>query len=174
MKPASPFRSSRRGAACEGFSLVEAVLAILVTGILMVAALSTTSASALARSKSADRSRGRFLAQDLMCEILDQCYEEPDDGVLFGPEPGESSGTRSNFDDVDDYNGWVETTPSRKGGSAIGGLNGWKRSVLVEWVLPSDPAQSSGSETGAKRITVTVEHNGAVVASWAAIRTNAP
>ena len=53
-----------------------------------------------------------MLAQQLMAEIQQQPYKDQTVlGLLFGPELGESTADRSAFDDVDDYDGFVEQPP---------------------------------------------------------------
>jgi hypothetical protein len=48
----------------------------------------------------------------------------------------------------------------------------WSRTVAVEWVDPPDPKQVSGTETGAKRITVAAAFRSVPQATLVAIRTD--
>jgi len=107
-----------------------------------------------------------------MAEILRQEYQDPNDPPVFGTESGESTSTRADFDDVDDYDGWSSSPPATKDGTDPAGLPGWQRSVTVEWVNPADITQVQGSETNAKRVIVTVSCNNKQVGSLTAIRTN--
>ncbi len=75
---------------------------------------------------------------------------------------------------MDDYNGWSESPPQFADGTAMPNLANWSRSVQVAFVNPTNLSQTSTTETGAKRITVTVTHNGVVVATRVAVRTDAP
>jgi len=93
---------------------------------------------------------------------------------LFGREVNELLSSKANYDDVDDFNGWSESPPQDRDGTVMSGLSGWQRSVVVDWVVAADPTQVSLSETGAKRVTVTVKHKGITIATRVAIRTNAP
>ena len=96
------------------------------------------------------------LAQQMMSEVLQQEYEE--DGGNFGTESGESS-ARSDFDDMDDYNGWNESPPTDKAGTALSGYTGWTIDVDVQKVWPDSPTwvRSDGSaDKGLRLITVTV------------------
>ena len=169
-----------------GFTLVEAVFATLLVGLLLVAALSTAGASARLQSHGSDRGTGELLAQGLMNEILVQAYRDPGPNPIFGPEPGKTTipASRTNFNDVDDYNGWSESPPQNKDGSVITMTNpdnttspafpGWGRSVAVAWVTSSDLTTVSSTETGVKRIIVTVTHNHTVVTTSTAIKANNP
>ncbi len=168
-------RTSRRrrpgAGALPGFTLVEAVVSIVIVGVMLVAGLTTVGASRRGQYLIATRSRGQLLAQELMSEILTQRYEEPDDAPLFGLEAGELQVIRTDWDDVDDYLDWVSSPPRDRDGGAIPYLDDWTRSVAVERVNPANLMETSGVETGVKRITVTVQCGEKVVASMTAIRT---
>src|SRR3954468_25095313 len=96
-------------AAQRGFTLIEAVFATVIVGVMLAAALQTVAVSARLQAKSGDKARGTALADALMSEILAQAYEDPNGSVLFGREVGEGTTTRSSCDHVDDYNGWSES-----------------------------------------------------------------
>ena len=144
----------------RGFSLVEIVVSILIVGVLMVAALSTVGATLRRQSDTADRVRAQQLASDLMQEILRQAYQDPSGTPVFGPEAGESTGTRLRFDDVDDYAGWTESPPADKSGAPYAGFSGWTRNVNVQWADPVTLAATAATNTGLKLITVTVVRQG--------------
>ncbi len=146
----------------------------LILGLVFVTAMQCAAGSALSQSKSANRATGYFLADGLMAEIIAQAYEDPGNAMVFGPESGESGTTRANFNDVDDYHGWVESPPTKKDGAVLPNLAGWQRTVNVEWVAAADVTKTSSSETKAKRISVTVKHNNVAIASRVAVRTKAP
>lgn len=170
-----------------GFTLIEAVFSMLLVSVMFVAAMSTAGASAMAQSRSADRGRGSLLAQALLSEILVQPYSDPNvSSTTLGPDPGDTTTppTRSKFNDVDDYNGWFESPPQNANGTVIGLTNpdgsitsyypGWSRKVSVVWVNPSNLTVPVSSESGVKRITVTVSRNNAVVATCVALRAKNP
>ena len=156
-------------------SLAEAVISIAIIGVMLVAALNTVGASQTTQKKMSDRSRGVLLAQDLMSEILQQHYEDPGLSAgsfgLAGAKIGD--GSRTLWDDVDDYDGWSASPPQEKDGTEITGFDGWRRSVAVEWVDQLDVAAERGSDTGVKRITVSVTLDDAPLATLVALRTNA-
>jgi len=155
-----------------GFTLVEAVVSLVIVAGMLVAALNTVGASRLSQQRTSQYSRGQLLAEALMAEILRQDYLDPNGTPVFGTEPGESNITRADFDDVDDYDGWSSSPPVAKDGTPLAGLSGWQRSVTVQWVDPADITQVQASETNTKRITVTVSCNNKQVGSLTAIRTN--
>jgi len=158
----------------RGFTLVEAVMSMLIVGLMLVAALNTVGASKIAQARNAEQSLGPMLAEDLMAEILSQNYQEPTDPVQFGREAGEPGGDRSTWDDVDDYDGWDSSPPEvlqNKDGTAIPDLSGWGREVKVVFVDPG-LVNTSVSDIGLKRIQVTVTHMGRVVAELWGLRTS--
>lgn len=162
---------SRPSTNCPGFTLVEAVISTLIVGIMFTAAMSTVAASKVSQHRLSVSGRGYLLAEALMAEVLHQDYEEPDDAVIFGPEPGESQATRTDFDDVDDYDNWSAGPPIALDGTELTDSDRWQRTVTVQWVLASDLSTVRPVETGVKRITVTVCYNGVPQATLVAIKT---
>lgn len=156
---------------CEakGFTLIEAVMSMLVVGLMLVASLNTVGASKLAQSRNTEQTLGPMLAQELMAEILGNAYEEPTDTVAFGLE-GEAVDVRAGWDDVDDYHGWSVSPPQNQDGSAVTGADGWTRTVSVTRVN-KDTFNPSGVATGLKRIDVNVVCNGRTVTTLSSIRT---
>jgi type II secretory pathway pseudopilin PulG len=154
----------------RGFTIVEAIISLIIVATMFVAALNTVGTSRLSQYKSSLGSRGRLLAESLMTEILRRNYQDPDGQSVFGREPGESASTRADFDDVDDYHGWSSSPPVEKDGTLIPGLTGWKRSVTVEWVDPLDVTQVRTTETNVKRVTVTVSYDDVPVISLVGIK----
>ena len=137
-----------------GFTLVEAVVAMIVVAVMFVASLNTVGVSRVTQLKAVLVCRGRMFAESLLAEILQQAYQESGTTYVFGRETGELATSRAAYDDVDDYNGWSESPPVAKDGTALPNSTDWRRTVTVEWVNPLDPQQVSATETGAKRITV--------------------
>jgi type II secretory pathway pseudopilin PulG len=137
-----------------GFTLMEAVISTVIVAVMFMTALNTVGASKITQHKTSLVSRGRMLAESLLAEILEQSYQEPGDTHVFGRESGELQTSRAAYDDVDDYNGWSESPPVAKDGTALPNSANWRRTVTVEWVDPLNPGQASSTETGAKRITV--------------------
>jgi len=151
--------------------MVEAALSVVLVGGLVVVALDTVGASTVAQNTLAERGRGQLLASALMSEILQQSYADPNQSPLFGLETLEIASTRIGFDDVDDYDGWSALPPQNKDGTVIPGLTQWRHSVEVVCIDPANLSVTRLTETGVKRITVTVTHDDAVMATLVATRT---
>ena len=166
----------------RGFTLVEAAISIGLVSVLLVAALNTVGSARIGQHNTLARGRGHLLAEDLMAEIMRQSYADPEDvgsvdlrdgspiPSVMTIDSGEQGGSRTDFDDVDDYNGWTATPPEEKGGKDYPNLTGWTRSVSVERLDPTTRSLSPASELGLKRITVTVVHDGVPVAELVAFK----
>lgn len=144
-----------RGRAAHGITLVEAAISVVLVGVLLAGALQTVGMSRKGQKIISDRARGQQLALDLMNEILTQDYSATGATKVFGIEIGKLSTNRSQFSDVDDYNGWTESPPEDKNGNKVSGMTGWRRTVSVEWADPVSWAPTSQADTGLKLITVT-------------------
>ncbi len=164
----------RRPHVARAFTLIEAVGSVLIVAVMFVAVMSTVGAARMSQYKMSGRSRGTALAQDLMAEIVQASYEDPDGpSAGIGLDASELTASRATFDDVDDYDGWFASPPQQRDGTAMQELPGWSRQVAVAWINTIDTTAGVGAETGAKRITLTVKHNGMVMAYRVAIRTSA-
>jgi hypothetical protein len=161
-----------RARAGRGFSFVETAICVLVVGLLLVASMRVATGANLAQAQAAERAMGQYLAAGLINEITTLAYADPGAAPLFGREAAEAAGAKAAFNDVDDFNGWTESPPQDHDGATMPGLVGWSRSVTVERVAIPDVTHVSSSETGAKRITVTVTRNNRLIATCVAIRTD--
>lgn len=149
--------ASRRGA----FSLAETVMATFLVAGLCVVALDTVGTARSSEAQVADRSRASLLAQELMSEVLLLDYQDPDMATTtLGLDAGESGGTRLDWDDVDDYDGWSASPPESRDGTEYVQYANCGRTVSVNWVKPSDLRMKVGSESKIKVITVTVACGG--------------
>jgi len=148
----------------QGFTLIELIVGIVVLSI-SLAIVSTLIAPA--EEKSADnilQIKASELGQSLMNDITSRAFDHNSDmsgglvrcgeagttcSITLGPEPGEA--TRSQYNDVDDFNGFTEKVNSTDD-ALDGGYNQFEISVTVIY---------AGTDLGlvnnlAKRITVTV------------------
>jgi len=154
-----------------GFTLVEASISIIIVAVMLGAAVQTLGVSARLRLIQKQQFQGQALAKQLMDEIMQLRYIDPT-SPGFGPETGE---TRANYNDVDDYNGYLESPPTLKDGTAITGYTGWKRSVTVTWADANNPANTATTDSGLKRILITVTSPTGRVTKLTALRSkNSP
>ena len=156
----------------RGVSLIEAVLSLLLISGVFVAAVNSVASARASHMLAADHIAGTLLAEQLMQEILDKAYME-EGTVVIGTDGGENSGKRCDrFDDVDDYNGWSASPPIDVNGNVIPGYASYTRSVAVVWGDAWDRDSTSLTDSGVKRIVVTVSLNGKAVAQVTGFRTN--
>ena len=126
----------------RGFTLIESIIALVVlaaaaTGVLLIYAETT--------ARSADpmiRAQAQSIAIAYMDEILLQSYADPETGATGATEEG----SRSDYDDVWDYDAINGEVPTDRTGSAFGALNDYSVNVDVTGGTPAV-------------ITVTVDHN---------------
>lgn len=157
-----------------GISLVEVSVSTLLVGLLVVSALRCVAGATQSADSSASRTEGMLLAENLMEEILQQDYSEPEDSAVFGIEGSEATENRTKWDDVDDYHQWTASPPQRKDGTTVADSE-WSRTVTVEHVAAEDFAdvRPDTEDTGVKKITVVVSRNNQQVASLVSIQTQA-
>jgi hypothetical protein len=146
-------------------SLAECLVATVIVGALLITALRSAGSSLTTTQGIDDRGRAQRLAGDLMNEILLDAYQEPDGAASLGLDPGENTGNRALFDDVDDFMNWSASPPTDSSGNGLPGLTGWTQAVAIAWADPSTLGSTSSTNTGLKKITVTISKNGTTLAS---------
>ena len=156
----------------RALTLIEIVASTMIVGLMAVAALNALGAATRSSASIGNRAVAIGLADELMSEILQVEYKDPDGSAVFGPESNEPAGPRAAFDDIDDYHGWNRSPPQYRDGTAMPDRTDWRHRVSVAWIVPSDPAQSSASDQRAKRIRVTVEYRSQVLAELVALQTD--
>ncbi len=140
------------------------MFSIVVMSTMLLAALGSVGAVAKSRVSQQQTVQGLALARQLMSEIVQTRYKDlvnPVFGVetdfqFTGMKGTLTAETRATYDDVDDYHGLIEPSARYSNGTVIAGGTGWARSVSVQWVNAANPATTSGSDAGLKKITVTV------------------
>jgi len=160
-------RNTRRG-----FTLIESIIASLIVGALIVSALHMFGSLARGRQVVVAGYTSDGVAGQLLSEIMQNRFEDPDETIVFGPEASEGSFPRANWDDVDDYHNWSATPPETKDGTAISPLAGWERTVTVENVNLGTLTSAGSTRTGLKKITVTVTDPIGRQSSLAALRSD--
>lgn len=129
----------------RGFTLIESIITLVVlaaaaAGVLLIYAETT--------ARSADpmiRAQAQSIATAYMDEILLQAYSDPDE-----PETGTEEASRSDYDDVRDYDAINGETPTDRTGNTIGTLSAYTVNVDVTGGPPAV-------------ITVTVTHDSGLV-----------
>ncbi len=146
----------------RGFTFVEAMLAVAITGIAGGALLMGISTALLGTQSSLEQTVALGLAQQLMDELAGQGFARnpasPYDYPL-APTAAESAGPgRTQFTNLADYNGLAEAPPLDPNGIPLGAddgqggtrnpslqsthLSNWQRTALVYYVDPNNLANA--------------------------------
>ncbi len=156
----------------RGVTLVECVLAMAVFGVLICGVMNTAGAAIGTRVLAERREQARIMAEELLSEVLQEPYDTTTvveqlatvKVAVLGIKLGVTTPPRtivSNADSVDRYNGYADAKPVNTAGDAVkAGASGFVRSVSVVRVSASDPSVISATETGVKRVVVTVSFAG--------------
>jgi len=172
-RPSMPGERGRPSCALRvALSLIEVVASTMIVGLMAVAALNSLGAATRSSESIGNRAVAAGLADELMSEILQAPYGDPNQTPVFGRESGEPSSPRAAFDDVDDFDGWNASPPQYSDGTAMPDRADWRHRVRVYRVRPDDPTQTSSTDLGAKGIEVTIEYRGQVLAEQYAVRTD--
>jgi prepilin-type N-terminal cleavage/methylation domain-containing protein len=144
----------------QGNTLIEVVVATVLVGVVLVAALETLGGAARTHRKSATTAEAWTLAERYAAEIMAKPYEDPQGGVVFGTESNDGAvSTRDQLDDVDDYHNWYESPPQTSAGVDLPAYDGWSVEVIVTRCEAS-PGDATISEVftdeGLKRVQVRV------------------
>lgn len=144
-------RASRRQ---RGFTLPEAILAIVVLGVGLAGVLLAFGTVARGSADPMLRQQMLAIAEGLMAEIQLKPYASAANAA-----PGGCS--REAFNDIADYNGYASNGICTVEGVAIAALAGYQVAVAVQ-------AGNLGGVTAATRITITASHAGDSVqlVSW--------
>jgi len=155
----------------RGFSLVEVLVAITITGTGIVAVMKLLPAVAQTAETSHDIAAAIGLARLLIDEIDLVPFKDTAANCTFGREPDETAPTRADFDDVDDYSGYTDQPPVSRAGLADTTYAAYRRTVSVVNVDPNDlTTVATNGTTDAKQVTVTVTCSGREVARLVVIR----
>jgi len=134
----------------KSFTLVEIIAVIVILSLAIPTLLMMFTQANLNSITTESVSKASYYAEALMEEIRSKRFDENDNSPWsnsLGPDSGEVS--RSDYDDVDDYNGYKDSP-----------LSGYTRSVSVGYVkLNGTRWQSSSSRTDYKRVDVSVSRD---------------
>lgn len=166
----NPVTGSRRRQLA--LSLVEVAASTFIISLIVVAALNSIGAANWSSHSIGNRAVAVGLADELMSEIVQAAYQDPNQTPKFGREPGESNGLRSDYDDVDDYANWSKKPPVYRDGTDVPDLADWRQRVDVDYVRPDDLTQVIKDDLGVKRIHVRIEYRDETLAEQYAFRTN--
>lgn len=162
-----------------GITLAETAFAVFLSGILVAGALRTMGSALQTHRFSSSRIQATLLAEQLIVELSCLNWTDPDAPLTagtIGRDTGDPTGTviRSALDDMDDFHNWTET-PADRTGNRLAGTNGQTRRVTVANLSSSDFSTevSNSTDTGVRRLTVTVSDSSGELAQISTILSRA-
>jgi MSHA pilin protein MshD len=142
----------------QGFTLIEALIATLVLAVATVGIAQLLAVSAQQASTMRNQAVSLELARQLMEEIASKQVADASGNISLGHEVGET--TRSQYDQIDDYNGYTDTsdtltmldgTPVSLGSGAT-----FTRTVSVEYRATPSGSATASPDAAFCVVTVTV------------------
>lgn len=128
-----------------GLTLIEVVVSIVLVSTIMLVSLTASANLMRNQAESRNTNNARQLGTQILDEITALDFRDRVDPT-FGIESGESTGNRTTMDDVDDYHGYSESTPTHRDGTAIDEFDGWSYSVQI---VPANADTNGVTTTGA-------------------------
>jgi MSHA pilin protein MshD len=143
---------------CAGATLVELVVSIVVISIGLAGVLLVMNRNVSSSGDPMVQHQAIAIAEAYLEEILAKEFTDPDGGETGGPEAGETRGT---FDDVNDYNGLVDTGARDQNNNPIAGLGGYNVGVAVvsqAWngIPAADALLATVTVTGPGGVSITL------------------
>jgi len=151
----------------QGFTLVEVLVASAILSFVTLGIVQAVSAGQARTLDALKRARAQALAEVLLEEILAKPYADPEGETTFGPDSGEAS--RADFDNIDDYHGYLEPAGTLADHAASAYPNDYQslaRSVSV--VSVTNSVSDLGGDHAGMQVTVSVNEPGGRV--WSVAR----
>jgi hypothetical protein len=150
-------RGTQRGGDVRcGFTLIEGMMASVVLAAVTLAVLAAFTAAAQNGEAADESMMAAELARQLLDEIAAKPVLDPNNVVqMLGPDAGENG--RAQFDNVDDYHGYRDSTKKLYGLDNVAVMDlpyEYKRSVTVEFRRPPGTTTARAS---ADFVVVTVK-----------------
>lgn len=173
--PHDPIPSNRhaaRGRPRRAFTLVEAMLALLVVCLVTAAAMEATGLVARSHRHLREQQAAQRMAEAMLDEVLRSPYPPPDGPPVVGIITASVSSllSRTGLIHIAAYHQFSESPPRGRDGQPLTSEPGWVRTVEVVNVQPGNPAQSSLTDQGLKRVVVTVSRFGRVLATASSLK----
>jgi hypothetical protein len=148
--------SFRRLPRARGFTLIEGMMASVLLAAIAMAVLAAFTAAAQNGAEADESMMAAELARQLLDEIASKPVLDPNNVIqMLGPDAGESG--RAQFDNVDDYHGYKDSTKKLHGLDGVAVMDlpyEYKRSVTVEFRRPPGTTTARAS---ADFVVVTVK-----------------
>ena len=159
-------RANRRNPAARGgFTLIEAMIAMLIVGLTIAALVASTGAFTRTNAAGIDLSTAEFLIEEIRELTASLPVIDPVTGTAnFGPEAGETSLALCN--DLDDFDGASYNPPIDINRTALTNFPNFTQQVQVQNVAVSNfTTVVADHTTNFYRVTVTILMNGTALTS---------
>ena len=168
----------------RGFTMVEAVLSLVLISGVAVALLTSMRTAARAGMVAHRQQFGTELAMDILAEVLATPYDTSItevglEAVAVDPlVPASSVAVAVGSDrlakaNTMSFNGVNEASVVTKSGQPVPNATGWRRAITVRYADTSNININPGADTGLALVTVIVMYNGGEVARASALRSHA-
>lgn len=148
----------------RGFTLAEAMMAVVVLGIAASSVLLPFISGAAVRAEGINRTLAARLASDLMEQILRLPFHDPH-GTNYSPGPDAGETGPANFDNIDDYHDYFEAQGQVKDVTGAVYTN-FSRNVTCEYhAMSPQPVPGSLEECNFISVTVQVNYSGKQMAT---------
>jgi len=151
----------------NGFSLIEALIAILLVGLAIASLMAANSSFTQANGAGTDLSTAEFLLEQIReLTTLLPVIDPETETTTFGVESGE---TLADYDDLDDFDNKVFSPPINANRNLLNDFAAYSQQITVQNVNASDFEQvESDHSTYFVRITVKIFLNSKEIssASW--------
>lgn len=137
----------------RGLTMLEVIISMTLVATIMLVSL-TASANMMRNRVAAARGvQAEILAGYFLDEISTLAFRDPSDESRFGREPSETGSDRSSYNDIDDFDGFREVSPTFRDGQAIPGYDGWTvNAEIYPLSLAGVPLRSASDESSQLRL----------------------
>jgi Tfp pilus assembly protein PilV len=141
-----------------GFSLIEAVVACGLLGLVIVGSMATITNGIKLTDRSEQSEDLVIATQSLLEEVRLRAFQDAVSPV-FGPETGETVGNKTTYDDIDDFCGYTETRALTQSGATNTTLGDLRLSVKVFYLPANDADGSSDTDVSTLNDNGTIQFN---------------
>jgi len=125
----------------KGFTLLEVLLATIILGIGIAAALNSMITGTVMNAESEKLTNATFLAQEVREWTQNLPFQDTDTQDMLNPPGPDSEGAFGPYvDDLDDLLDAEFSPPVDSMGNPIAGLNGWTQAITLSWRQEADPS----------------------------------
>jgi len=122
----------------QGFTLVEALVAVMIVGLGAAAIMVSAASNTRANDTAGKLTEAVFLAQELREWTLSLPFTDPDPGDEGNPPGPDGSDPQDYVDDLDDLMDVTYSPPRDGTGTAIAEMSEWSQSINITWRDPDD------------------------------------